>query len=229
MTTTAVFRRPRPRKSFKEVWLITIGHSLTHWYPATFYLLLPLIGNELGLSYLQIGSILTTQAMAGAISNIPGGLFVEFGRPQGTADGGLPVLDRRALPADGLQPRLLAAADLRRAGRHRQQPLASDRDPAAGAALSRPQGAGRVDPRHGRQCRRRARAAGRRRAAGGAELAPGRDHQRDPRHRDVGGAPGPARPHADRRPGRGRARRRRRSARFATRCATSSRCSPTAR
>ena len=66
-----------PRKSFKEVWLITIGHSLTHWYPATFYLLLPLIGNELGLSYLQIGSILTTQALAGAISNIPGGLFVD--------------------------------------------------------------------------------------------------------------------------------------------------------
>jgi MFS family permease len=66
-----------PHQSFREVWLITIGHSLTHWYPATFYLLLPLIGNELGLSYVQIGSILTTQAMAGAISNIPGGLFVD--------------------------------------------------------------------------------------------------------------------------------------------------------
>ena len=38
-----------------------------------FYLLLPLIGNELGLSYRQIGSILTCQAAAGAISNIPGG------------------------------------------------------------------------------------------------------------------------------------------------------------
>ena len=70
-----------PRRSFREVWLITAGHSLTHWYPATFYLLLPLIGNELGLSYVQIGSILTTQAVCGAISNIPGGLFVDsFGR-----------------------------------------------------------------------------------------------------------------------------------------------------
>jgi MFS transporter, FSR family, fosmidomycin resistance protein len=66
-----------PRKSFREVWLITIGHALTHWYPATFYLLLPLIGNELGLSYVQIGSILTVQAVCGAISNIPGGLFVD--------------------------------------------------------------------------------------------------------------------------------------------------------
>jgi MFS transporter, FSR family, fosmidomycin resistance protein len=77
MTVTAAPADISARKSFKEVWLITIGHSLTHWYPATFYLLLPLIGNELGLSYLQIGSILTTQALAGAISNIPGGLFVD--------------------------------------------------------------------------------------------------------------------------------------------------------
>jgi MFS family permease len=66
-----------PAHSLRDVWLITIGHALTHWYPATFYLLLPLIGNELGLSYVQIGSILTTQAFAGALSNIPGGLFVD--------------------------------------------------------------------------------------------------------------------------------------------------------
>jgi FSR family fosmidomycin resistance protein-like MFS transporter len=77
MTVAAAPADAPARKSFKEVWLITIGHALTHWYPATFYLLLPLIGNELGLSYLQIGSILTTQAFAGAISNIPGGLFVD--------------------------------------------------------------------------------------------------------------------------------------------------------
>ncbi|MCC6888454.1 MAG: MFS transporter [Hyphomicrobiales bacterium] len=81
MTTLADSVSPAPRRSFKELWLITGGHALTHWYPATFYLLLPLIGNELGLSYVQIGSILTTQHLAGALSNIPGGLFVDsFGR-----------------------------------------------------------------------------------------------------------------------------------------------------
>jgi len=77
MTDFAVPSGQAPRKSFREVWLITIGHALTHWYPATFYLLLPLIGNELGLSYVQIGSILTVQAVCGAISNIPGGLIVD--------------------------------------------------------------------------------------------------------------------------------------------------------
>jgi MFS family permease len=64
-------------RSFREVWLITIGHSLTHWYPATFYLLLPLIGKELGLSYSQIGLVMTCQYLAGAISNIPGGMLVD--------------------------------------------------------------------------------------------------------------------------------------------------------
>ena len=34
------------------------------------FLLLPLIGHELGLSYSQIGSILTAQASAGAVANL---------------------------------------------------------------------------------------------------------------------------------------------------------------
>src|ERR1700740_3290736 len=68
---------PGAKTPFREVWLVTIGHALTHWYPATFYLLLPLIGSELGLSYVQIGSILTRQPLCGAISNIPGGLLVD--------------------------------------------------------------------------------------------------------------------------------------------------------
>ncbi|HEY6256526.1 MAG TPA: MFS transporter [Xanthobacteraceae bacterium] len=77
MSTLAIASPPSSKSSFREVWLVTIGHSLTHWYPATFYLLLPLIGHELGLSYLQIGSILTVQSAAGALSNIPGGMLVD--------------------------------------------------------------------------------------------------------------------------------------------------------
>ena len=66
-----------PARRWKELWLITIGHGLTHWYPATFYLLLPLIGNELGLSYSQIGLIMTCQYIASAVANIPGGMLVD--------------------------------------------------------------------------------------------------------------------------------------------------------
>jgi MFS family permease len=66
-----------PRGSYREMWLITLGHSLTHWYPATFYLILPIIGKELGLSYSQIGLIMTCQYIAGAVANIPGGILVD--------------------------------------------------------------------------------------------------------------------------------------------------------
>ena len=60
-----------------EVWLITIGHAMTHWYPATFYVLAPIIGRELGLSYTEIASIVTVQAIAGVLSNIPGGIITD--------------------------------------------------------------------------------------------------------------------------------------------------------
>jgi MFS family permease len=63
--------------AWRELWLITTGHALTHWYPATFYLLLPLIGNELGLTYSQIGLIMTCQYIAAAVANIPGGVVVD--------------------------------------------------------------------------------------------------------------------------------------------------------
>ena len=66
-----------PERSSRELWLITLGHALTHWYPATFYLLLPIIGNELGLSFSQIGLIMTCQYIAGAVANVPGGVLVD--------------------------------------------------------------------------------------------------------------------------------------------------------
>ena len=66
------------RGGFREVVLISAGHMMTHWYPGTFYVLLPLIGRELGLSLSEIGSIMTCQFAAGAISNVPGGMAVDL-------------------------------------------------------------------------------------------------------------------------------------------------------
>lgn len=77
MNTSVATPGKAPERSFREVWLITLGHSLTHWYPATFYLLLPIIGKELGLTYTQIGLIMTCQYLAGAIANVPGGILVD--------------------------------------------------------------------------------------------------------------------------------------------------------
>ncbi len=77
MTAVAMAPETEAKRSLNEVWLITIGHALTHWYPATFYVLAPVIGLELGLSYTQIASITAAQAFAGALSNIPGGIVVD--------------------------------------------------------------------------------------------------------------------------------------------------------
>ena len=40
-------------------------------------MLLPIIGNEMGLSYSQIGFVMTCQYAAGALSNVPGGMLVD--------------------------------------------------------------------------------------------------------------------------------------------------------
>lgn len=66
------------RLEVRNVGLVTLGHSLTHWYPATFFMLLPLIGQELGLNYSEIGFIMTCQFAAGALSNVPGGMLVDM-------------------------------------------------------------------------------------------------------------------------------------------------------
>ena len=77
MSAVVLPQQPAPSRPWRELWLITIGHGLTHWYPATFYLLLPLIGAELGLSYSQIGLIMTCNYIASAVANIPGGVLVD--------------------------------------------------------------------------------------------------------------------------------------------------------
>jgi MFS family permease len=75
MSTTAA--DALPARPLRDVWLISAGHGLTHWYPATFYILLPLIGKELGLSYTEIGFLMSAQHIAGALSNLPGGMIVD--------------------------------------------------------------------------------------------------------------------------------------------------------
>jgi hypothetical protein len=44
MSTQALNTVPPVPTSYRNMGLITLGHALTHWYPATFFMLLPLIG-----------------------------------------------------------------------------------------------------------------------------------------------------------------------------------------
>jgi MFS family permease len=60
------------------LWLVALGHTFTHWCPATFYLLLPFLVKEMGLSYSQAGFLVTIRAAANLLVNIPAGMLVDI-------------------------------------------------------------------------------------------------------------------------------------------------------
>ncbi len=57
---------------------ISLGHTFTHWYPATFFIILPYLTKELNLSYSQAGFLITLQSLAGTIINFPAGMMVDM-------------------------------------------------------------------------------------------------------------------------------------------------------
>ena len=101
MMNTAVANSGLSKLDIRNMGLITLGHSLTHWYPATFFMLLPIIGNEMGLSYSQIGFVMTCQYAAGALSNVPGGMLVDVWK-EGPVDGPFAFLGGLSVFDDGL-------------------------------------------------------------------------------------------------------------------------------
>lgn len=68
----------RIRQTDSLLWLIALGHTFTHWCPATFYLLLPYLVKELGLTYSQAGFLITIRAAANLLVNIPAGMLVDI-------------------------------------------------------------------------------------------------------------------------------------------------------
>jgi FSR family fosmidomycin resistance protein-like MFS transporter len=66
------------RQTDSLLWLIALGHTFTHWCPATFYLLLPYLVQELGLSYSQAGFLITIRVAANLLVNIPAGMLVDI-------------------------------------------------------------------------------------------------------------------------------------------------------
>jgi MFS family permease len=66
------------RQTDSLLWLVALGHTFTHWCPATFYLLLPFLVKEMGLSYSQAGFLVTIRAVANLLVNIPAGMLVDI-------------------------------------------------------------------------------------------------------------------------------------------------------
>ncbi len=59
--------------------LIAIGHGSTHWYAGVLSALLPWIREDLGLSYVQIGLLMTGRALLGACGNVVTSIAADMG------------------------------------------------------------------------------------------------------------------------------------------------------
>ena len=60
------------------IWGISIGHGIIHWYPSTFYLLLPVIKDEMDLSYTEMGFLITFRYIVGTAVNLPSGMLSDL-------------------------------------------------------------------------------------------------------------------------------------------------------
>ncbi len=58
-------------------WIVGIGHGATHWIAATFYLLLPLLTADLGLSYTDAGILVTAFYVCSFAANFGSGMVVD--------------------------------------------------------------------------------------------------------------------------------------------------------
>jgi len=60
------------------VGVVSLGHGATHWAVATFFLLLPAMRRDLGLSYTQAGLLAAGYYVGSMISNLPSGVVVDL-------------------------------------------------------------------------------------------------------------------------------------------------------
>lgn len=82
--------------------LIAAGHGATHWIIGAFYVLLPYISRELGLSYTQAGALVTVFHAASFAANIGSGTVVDIGVRQVTIQAASLLVGAAALMAMGL-------------------------------------------------------------------------------------------------------------------------------
>lgn len=66
--------------NYLALWATSIGHAYTHWFPSTFYLLLPLIKDELKLSYTEMGLLITVRFVSSTIASFPSGMLSDMFR-----------------------------------------------------------------------------------------------------------------------------------------------------
>jgi len=69
--------QPEPTRGYLLA-LLSVGHGVTHWFPGTMSVCLPLIVRDFGISYIEIGALRSFQRMALMISVTIGGLATDL-------------------------------------------------------------------------------------------------------------------------------------------------------
>lgn len=82
--------------------LVAGGHAATHWIIGTFYVLLPYISRELGLSYAQAGALVTVFHVSAFAANVGSGAVVDIGVRHATVQASSLLIGAGALMAVGL-------------------------------------------------------------------------------------------------------------------------------
>lgn len=65
-------------KGQSSMWLIGLGHGATHWVAGSFYVLLPYLTRDLGLSYTQAGFLVSVLHVSSFLANFGSGAVVDM-------------------------------------------------------------------------------------------------------------------------------------------------------
>ncbi len=66
------------KHQYLTLWGTSLGHGYTHLFPSMFYLLLPIIKKEFGLTYTQMGFLITMRFLCQTIISFPSGMLVDL-------------------------------------------------------------------------------------------------------------------------------------------------------
>lgn len=87
--------------------LVAGGHAATHWIIGTFYVLLPFIARDLGLSYAQAGTLVTVFHVSAFAANVGSGAVVDIGVRHAVIQAASLIIGALALMAMGLAAQAL--------------------------------------------------------------------------------------------------------------------------
>lgn len=68
----------RSMRSHGPIFLVALGHGATHWLFGTFFILLPFITRDFGLTYTQAGVLVFTLQVTSFFCNLAGGVAVDL-------------------------------------------------------------------------------------------------------------------------------------------------------